>query len=151
MFIKFVRILLHVEAFSANVNAYALPSVKYADALPDRLEVEGETFGRITYYIPGVGSRLKNPVAGVLAKLHGMTTGKPSDELVTGRLITCYSVTITVRMVIDAYLYIAQHYQPNDRIWSVEIADSTCSLPESHTAAYLVTLVEPLPRVKLQV
>lgn len=114
MFIKFVRALQSHEAFRSSTNA--LPSVKHAETLPDQLEVEGGTFRKITYYIPGVGSRL-NLVAGVLAKLHGMTTGKPSNKLVTVWLITRRFAMIIVCMVIEAYLYISQHYRTGDRIW----------------------------------
>ncbi|KAF8673846.1 hypothetical protein RHS04_07590 [Rhizoctonia solani] len=67
---------------------------KFVEQLPERVEVEGVTFGRIAHYIPGVGSRLQG-TAGLLAKLHGMAT---------------------VHTVVTAYLYIAAYYRPGDRI-----------------------------------
>ncbi|CAE6442504.1 unnamed protein product, partial [Rhizoctonia solani] len=50
-------------------NVYSL--YKFAEELPERVDVEGGPFGKVAYYVPGVGSRLHG-TAGLLAKLHGM-------------------------------------------------------------------------------
>ncbi|CAE6471220.1 unnamed protein product [Rhizoctonia solani] len=73
-------------------NVYQL--YKFAETLPERFDIDGQAYQKITYYIPGVGSRLHG-TAGLLAKLHGMTT---------------------VHTVATAYSFIAAHYKPGDCI-----------------------------------
>ncbi|CAE6497348.1 unnamed protein product [Rhizoctonia solani] len=73
-------------------NVYRL--YQLIERLPDWLDLEGKSYRKIAYYIPGVGSRLHG-TAGLLAKLHGMAT---------------------VHAVVTAYLFIAQYYKPGDRI-----------------------------------
>ncbi|KAJ1308165.1 hypothetical protein OPQ81_003881 [Rhizoctonia solani] len=73
-------------------NVYQL--YEFTEALPDLFEVEGCTYRKLAYYIPGIGSRLHR-TAGLLAKLHGMAA---------------------VHTVVTAYSFIAEHYRPGDRI-----------------------------------
>ncbi|CAE6456304.1 unnamed protein product [Rhizoctonia solani] len=67
---------------------------KLTQTLPEYLDVEGCAYQKITYYIPGVGSRLHG-TAGLLAKMHGMAA---------------------VHTVVTAYSFIAEYYRPGDRI-----------------------------------
>ncbi|CAE6374645.1 unnamed protein product [Rhizoctonia solani] len=73
-------------------NVYQL--YKLTQALPEYLGVEGRTYQKVTYYIPGVGSRLHG-TAGLLAKIHGMAA---------------------VHTVVTAYSFIAEYYRPGDHI-----------------------------------
>ncbi|KAF8748325.1 hypothetical protein RHS01_10939 [Rhizoctonia solani] len=68
---------------------------KFVEQLPERVEVEGVTFGRIAHYYTRGGLQVTG-TAGLLAKLHGMAT---------------------VHTVVTAYLYIAAYYRPGDRIF----------------------------------
>jgi uncharacterized protein (DUF2235 family) len=79
--------------------------------LPEQVDIEGAKFGKVAYYVPGVGSRLHG-TAGILAKLHGMATGALND--VSDRIS---SKIFSVHTVVTAYSYIAECYKPGDRIW----------------------------------